>query len=92
MGNGTLKKNRRTVKVWLGFSACEFEKSGQQTPRRWGWGTPLKKRAATRIAPMWRFGHFLSTPYQAIRRIEHLGFTRRGFGLNWSGYARVGSG
>jgi len=25
------------------------EKSGQQTPRRWGWGTPLKKRAATRI-------------------------------------------
>ena len=21
---------------------------GQQTPRRWGWGTPLKKRAATR--------------------------------------------
>jgi hypothetical protein len=22
---------------------------GQQTPRRWGWGTPLKKRAATRI-------------------------------------------
>jgi hypothetical protein len=25
------------------------KKSGQQTPRRWGWGTPLKKRAATRI-------------------------------------------
>ena len=24
-------------------------KSGQQTPRRWGWGTPLKKRTATRI-------------------------------------------
>ncbi len=24
-------------------------RSGQQTPRRWGWGTPLKKRAATRI-------------------------------------------
>jgi len=22
--------------------------SGQQTPRRWGWGTPLKKRTATR--------------------------------------------
>jgi hypothetical protein len=21
--------------------------SGQQTPRRWGWGTPLKKRTAT---------------------------------------------
>ena len=24
------------------------KKFGQQTPRRWGWGTPLKKRAATR--------------------------------------------
>jgi hypothetical protein len=24
-------------------------KSGQQTPRRWGWGTPLKKRTATRM-------------------------------------------
>ena len=24
------------------------EMSGQQTPRRWGWGTPLKKRTATR--------------------------------------------
>jgi hypothetical protein len=22
---------------------------GQQTPRRWGWGTPLKKRTATRM-------------------------------------------
>jgi hypothetical protein len=26
------------------------KKFGQQTPRRWGWGTPLKKRAATRTA------------------------------------------
>src|SRR5687767_15556879 len=24
---------------------------GQQTPRRWGWGTPLKKRTATRTNP-----------------------------------------
>ena len=24
-------------------------KFGQQTPRRWGWGTPLKKRTATRM-------------------------------------------
>lgn len=23
--------------------------SGARTPRRWGWGTPLKKRTATRI-------------------------------------------
>jgi hypothetical protein len=36
-------------------------KFGQQTPRRWGWGTPLKKRAATRIALMSQFCHDLST-------------------------------
>jgi len=27
-----------------------LEEFGQQTPRRWGWGTPLKKRTATRTA------------------------------------------
>jgi hypothetical protein len=32
----------------------EVEKSGQQTPRRWGWGTPLKKRAATRISQCYK--------------------------------------
>ena len=26
-----------------------FKRFGQQTPRRWGWGTPLKKRTTTRI-------------------------------------------
>jgi hypothetical protein len=26
---------------------------GQQTPRRWGWGTPLKKRAATRTSTLY---------------------------------------
>ena len=26
---------------------------GQQTPRRWGWGTPLKKRTATRTASVY---------------------------------------
>jgi hypothetical protein len=25
-----------------------LETFGQQTPRRWGWGTPLKKRPAAR--------------------------------------------
>jgi len=30
-------------------SVKRHKKSGQQTPRRWGWGTPLKKRTATRI-------------------------------------------
>jgi hypothetical protein len=28
------------------------KKFGQQTPRWWGWGTPLKKRAATRTTLM----------------------------------------
>ena len=32
-----------------GVGQNENKKSGQQTPRRWGWGTPLKKRAATRM-------------------------------------------
>jgi hypothetical protein len=27
----------------------KIKRFGQQTPRRWGWGTPLKKRTATRI-------------------------------------------
>ena len=27
----------------------EEKRFGQQTPRRWGWRTPLKKRAVTRI-------------------------------------------
>ncbi len=31
------------------------EKFGQQTPRRWGWGTPLKKRAATRTKRIYAF-------------------------------------
>jgi hypothetical protein len=26
-----------------------YKKFGRQTPRRWGWGTPLKKRTATRM-------------------------------------------
>src|SRR5271170_144065 len=30
-------------------STCKKRRFGQQTPRRWGWGTPLKKRTATRI-------------------------------------------
>jgi hypothetical protein len=35
--------------------AWEFWIFGQQTPRRWGWGTPLKKRAATRIIQCYVF-------------------------------------
>jgi hypothetical protein len=37
------------------------KKSGQQTPRRWGWGTPLKKRAATRMRQMLHPRNNLST-------------------------------
>ena len=40
--------------------AAGNKKFGQQTPRRWGWGTPLKKRAATRIFTMLRFGNGMS--------------------------------
>ena len=33
---------------------AEVEKIfGQQTPRRWGWGTPLKKRTATRTGSVY---------------------------------------
>ena len=30
-------------------SIRQKKRFGQQTPRRWGWGTPLKKRTAARI-------------------------------------------
>jgi hypothetical protein len=39
------RRNLRELKVHVN---AELEKFGQQTPRRWGWGTPLKKRTATR--------------------------------------------
>src|SRR5438477_10224006 len=41
----------------------EEERFGQQTPRRWGWGTPLKKRTATRITPKLKPMKNLSTSY-----------------------------
>src|SRR5215831_2142490 len=44
---------------------AEVEKFGQQTPRRWGWGTPLKKRTATRITPILLTGRILSIGYPA---------------------------
>jgi hypothetical protein len=44
---------------------CVKKISGQQTPRRWGWGTPLKKRAATRIEPMLQLVELLSTNYRS---------------------------
>ena len=44
MGNGNLEKPGTRVKP----NRAEEKTLGQQTPRRWGWGTPLKKRTATR--------------------------------------------
>ena len=41
-GKQNVGNSRVTVKL-------KSEIFGQQTPRRWGWGTPLKKRTATRI-------------------------------------------
>jgi hypothetical protein len=35
---------------------------GQQTPRRWGWGTPLKKRTATRIIKFYVPRRFCQPP------------------------------
>jgi hypothetical protein len=43
--------------AWSG----SLKKSGQQTPRRWGWGTPLKKRAAARIEKNYLSAKLLST-------------------------------
>ncbi len=42
------------------------ERFGQQTPRRWGWGTPLKKRTATRITVKLKLTKILSTSYLAL--------------------------
>ena len=39
---------RRTYERKEEASSGTTGKSGQRTPRRWGWGTPLKKRTATR--------------------------------------------
>jgi hypothetical protein len=36
-------------------AASQENKFGQQTPRRWGWGTPLKKRTATRMIQCYGF-------------------------------------
>ena len=46
----------------LGF---DLQKFGQQTPRRWGWGTPLKKRAATRMIKVY-FGRELCQHFDSV--------------------------
>jgi hypothetical protein len=63
----TIEKVPRSVKIWFGIFEVRFaagrrnKKSGQQTPRRWRWGTALKKRAATRIKELLHSRNFLST-------------------------------
>ncbi len=49
---------------------------GQQTPRRWGWGTPLKKRTATRIkfAVIVIISSQLSTLKTAVKNLLRFAF------------------
>jgi len=49
----------------------EQERFGQQTPRRWGWGTPLKKRTATRITTKLKLSKILSTSYLGLSTLHH---------------------
>ncbi len=46
---------------------CQKKRFGRQTPRRWGWRTPLKKRAVTRIKILQRTGSN-SPPDPALSR------------------------
>jgi len=48
------------MRPWHHITGKRF---GQQTPRRWGWGTPLKKRTATRITAKLEPQKILSTSY-----------------------------
>lgn len=64
---------------------------GQQTPRRWGWGTPLKKRSATRttktlglqaiIVNLWT-GHPVAQRMRKIRFITRLVPRKHPFGIS----------
>jgi hypothetical protein len=47
--NHEAREPRRTSSPSQPLTYGFFKGFGQQTPRRWGWGTPLKKRTATRI-------------------------------------------
>ncbi|MEI8290683.1 MAG: hypothetical protein WCH99_14545, partial [Verrucomicrobiota bacterium] len=58
-GDVTIDKVQSGVKFCWGQQVKE--KSGQQTPRRWGWGTPLKKRTAARIEWNLHLSNCLST-------------------------------
>src|SRR5882672_4524520 len=46
-------KNLRNAARCVNSTRIKNKTSGQQTPRRWGWGTPLKKRTATRTSKLY---------------------------------------
>ena len=70
LGDKQIRKSPRQRQVLVRKIYCGVprvrKKFGQQTPRRWGWGTPLKKRTATRIMIMLRSGNELSTKIEAL--------------------------
>ena len=70
--SGIFSKPENYSRVLL---AILLNKSGQQTPRRWGWGTPLKKRAATRIRQCYRAATICQPPnakLSATRRFANI--------------------
>ena len=50
------------MEMTAGRQAEVKKKFGQQTPRRWGWGTPLKNRTATRTIKYYVHRHFCQPP------------------------------
>jgi hypothetical protein len=50
------------MEMGAGRQAEDEKIFGQQTPRRWGWGTPLKKRTATRTIKFYVPRHFCQYP------------------------------
>src|ERR1041385_9039656 len=77
-----LVKSIASVKLISWNSGIKF---GRQTPRRWGWGTPLKKRAATRIPNVTSWKRFVNivVKFRHFSRIKRAFpvFTRTGFPL-----------
>jgi len=64
-GNQKLKERPNQVNGELAkIRHADKKRFGQQTPRRWGWGTPLKKRTATRIK--FSFLEYLKTRYAFV--------------------------
>lgn len=54
------RRNLRSPTLQVKSSSPAQRGFGRQTPRRWGWGTPLKKRAATRTLQILLPAHSLS--------------------------------